>query len=181
MTRAAAATGIKRIVAVASLHSTEDTDSNMNDGAGKSLLVDPLKGKSTSKLKMKQQSPFLGVEDYYSNDSSASPSNKLVFPQSEAESSQTVIMPAMMIRAVNLEEEFTCMKVMLKRLFKESAEEDARIKRQEEHVAKLLKKLDKGQCASSNRGASSDEDKKGPIEVRPLKMRWAKERRQAPK
>ena len=99
MTRAAAATGIKRIVAVASLHSTEDTDSNMNDGAGKSLLVDPLKGKSTSKLKIKQQSPFLGVEDYYSNDSSASPSNKLVFPQSEAESSQTVIMPAMMIRA----------------------------------------------------------------------------------
>ena len=36
------------------------------------------------------------------------------------------------------------MTAMLERLFKESVEKDARIKHQEEHIAKLLKKLDKG-------------------------------------
>ena len=78
---------------------------------------------------MKQQSPFFGVEDYYSSDSSASPPKKVVFPQSEAESSQTVIMPAMMIGAVNFEEEFASMKATLERLSKESVEKDARIRR----------------------------------------------------
>jgi len=43
MARAAAATGIKRTVVIASLHSTDNTDSNMNDRVSKSLLVDPLK------------------------------------------------------------------------------------------------------------------------------------------
>jgi len=61
----------------------------MNDGVGKSLPVDPLKGKSNSTLKMKQQSPFFGVKDYHSSDSFASPTKKLAFPQSEAELSQT--------------------------------------------------------------------------------------------
>jgi len=158
MTRAAA-TSTKRTVACASLHSTDGI--NMNDGVSKSLPVDPLKGKSTSTLKMKQQSPFFGAEDYYSSDSSASPSKKVVLLQSEVESSQTVIMPAMMIRAVNFEEEFASMKAMLERLSEESVEKDTRIKRQEEHIAKLLKKLDKGARASSNRGASSDESEKG--------------------
>jgi len=77
--RATAATGTKRTVVVASLHSTDNTDSNMNDGVGKSLPVDPLKGKATSTLKMKQLSPFFGVEDYYSSDSSASLPKKVVF------------------------------------------------------------------------------------------------------
>ena len=39
--KAAAATATKRTVAVASLHSINDTGSNMNDGVGKSLPVDP--------------------------------------------------------------------------------------------------------------------------------------------
>ena len=146
MARAAAATSTKRIVAVVSLHSTDNTDSNMNDEVSKSLFVNPLKGKVTSILKMKQQSPFFGGgEDYYSSDSHASPPKKVVFPQFKAESSQTIIMPAMMIGAVNFEEEFASnMKATLERLSKESAEKDARIKHQEEHIAKLLKKLDKG-------------------------------------
>ena len=101
------------------------------------------------------------VEDYYSSDSSASSPKKTVVPQFEAELSHTVIMPAMMVGAVNSEEEFASIKVTLERLSKESAEKDARIKRQEEHIAKLLKKLDKGPCASPNKGASSDEDEKG--------------------
>jgi len=158
MARAVATTGTKRAVAVASLPSTNNTDSNMNDGVGKSLSVNPLNGKATSTLKM--QSPFFGVEDYYSSDSSASPPKEVVLPQSEAKSSRTVIMPAMMIGAVNFEEEFASMKATLERLSKESAEKDARIKCQEEQIAKLLKRLDKGPRASSNRDASSDEDKK---------------------
>jgi len=155
-----AATGTKVTVAVASSHSIDDTNSNMNDGVSKSLPVDPLKGKSTSTLKMKQQSSFFEVEDYYSSDSSALPPKKVVLPQSEAESSQIVIMPAMMIGVVNFEEEFASIKATLERLSKESAEKDARIKRQEEQIAKLLKRLDKGPRASSNRGASSDKDEK---------------------
>ena len=71
MARAVATIGTKRAVAIASLPSTGNTDSNMNDGVSKSLFVDPLKGKATSTLKMKQQSPFFRVEDYYSSDSSA--------------------------------------------------------------------------------------------------------------
>ena len=72
----------------------------------------------------------------------------------------TGIMPAMMIGVVDFDEEFASMKAMLERLSKESVKKDARIKRQEEQITKLLKKLDKGPRASSNRGASSDEDKK---------------------
>jgi len=70
-------------------------------------------------------------------------------------------MPAMMIGVVNFEEKFASIKATLERLSKESAEKDAHFKRQEEHIAKLLKKLDKGLRASSNRGTSSDEEEKG--------------------
>ena len=83
MARAAAATVTKRTVVVAYLHSTHDTDSNMHDEVGRTLFVVPLKGKSNPKLKMKQQSPFLEVEEYYSSNSSASSSKKVVFPQSK--------------------------------------------------------------------------------------------------
>jgi len=85
----------------------------------------------------------------------------VIFSQSEAKLSQTVIMPAMMIGVVNFEEEFASMKAVSEKLSKESVEKDARIKRKEEHIAMLPKKLDKGPCALSNRGPSSDEDKKG--------------------
>jgi len=64
MARVAAATVIKRTIMFASLHSTKDTNSNMHDGVSRTLSVDPFKGKCTPKLKMKQQSPFLEVEDY---------------------------------------------------------------------------------------------------------------------
>jgi len=70
-------------------------------------------------------------------------------------------MSVMMIGAVNFQEEFASMKATLEGLSKESSEQDARIKCQEEHIAKLLKKLDKGPRASSNRCISSDEDEKG--------------------
>jgi len=161
MVKAAAATSTKRTVAVVSLHYTNDTNSNMSHGVGKSLPIDSLKGNATSTLKMKQQSTFFGVEDYHRSDSFASLPKRVVFPQSEVEWSQTAIIPAMMIGAVNFEEEFASMKATLERLSKESTEKDARIIRQEEHIAKLLKNLDKGPRASSNKGVSSDEDEKG--------------------
>jgi len=68
----------------------------------------------------------------------------------------------MMIGAVNFEEEFASIKATPERVSKESAEKDTRIKHQEEHIPKLLKKLDKGSRTSSNRGVSNDEDEKGP-------------------
>jgi len=68
------------------------------------------------------------VKVYYRSDSSASSPRKVARPQSKAESSLTVIMPAMMIGAVNFEEEFVSMKATLERLSKESVEKDARIK-----------------------------------------------------
>jgi len=70
-------------------------------------------------------------------------------------------MHATMIGAVNFEEEFASIKATLERLSEKSTEKDAHIKSQEEHIAKLLKKLDKGQCESSNKGACSDKDEKG--------------------
>ena len=68
MARATAVTVTKRTVAVASLYSTDDTDSNMHDRFSRTLSVDRLKGKFTPKLKMKHQSPVFKVEDYYNND-----------------------------------------------------------------------------------------------------------------
>jgi len=159
MARVAAAVIIKRAVVIASLHSTDNVDSNGHDEVGKIPFVDPLKGKSIQEWKMKHQSPFFEVEDYYSSDFSASSPRKAALAQSEAESSPTVIMPAMMIEAVNFEEEFACMKAMLERLFRESAKKDAQIKRQKEHISKLLKKLDKGPRVSSNKGINSEDEK----------------------
>jgi len=67
----------------------------------------------------------------------------------------------MVIGAGNFEEEFASMKAMLESLSKDNAKKDACIKRQEEHMVMLLRKLNKGSHASSNRGVSSDEDEKG--------------------
>ena len=71
----------------------------------------------------------------------------------------------MMTGAINLEEEFDSMKATLERLSKESAKKDAHIERQEEHIAKLQKKLDKGACPSSNKEEVT-KMKKSPIKVR---------------
>ena len=101
ITRAATATVTKRAVVIASLHSTDNADSNVHDGA-----IDPFKGKSIHELKTKHQSPFFEVEYYYSSDSSMSSLRKASLPQSKAESSPTSILLAMMVGAVNFEEEF---------------------------------------------------------------------------
>jgi len=117
MATAAIVTVTKRAVGITTLHSTDNGDSNVHDGA-----VDPLKGKSIKEFKTKHQSLFFEVEDYYSSDSSASSPRKAALSQSEVESSPTVIMPTMIVGAVNFEEEFVSMKATLERLSKESAE-----------------------------------------------------------
>jgi len=110
---------------------------------------------------MKHYAPFFKVEDDYISDSSMPSPSKSVLSQFEIKSSQTFIMLAMMIEAVNFEEKLASMKAKLERLSKESAEKDAHIKRQEQHITKLLKKLEKGPYMSSNKSASSKEDKMG--------------------
>ena len=71
-------------------------------------------------------------------------------------------MHATMIGVVNFKEEFASMKGTLEMLSKESEEKDAHIKCQEEHIAeehiaKLLKKLDK---KGSNRSKASEDDER---------------------
>jgi len=100
----------------------------MHDGVCRTLPVDPPNGKSTPKLKTKHQSPFFKVEDYYCSDSSTSSPKKVAFSQFEVESSETIIMLAMMIGAMNFEEGLTSIKATLERLSKESAKKYARIK-----------------------------------------------------
>ena len=64
MARAAVAIVTKRAVAIVSLHSTDNADSNVHDGVGKVPFVDPLKGKSIQEMKTKHRSPFFEAEDY---------------------------------------------------------------------------------------------------------------------
>ena len=105
MTEVATTTITKRIVVTASLQSCNNTDSNMHDRVSKIPFVEFLNGKFVLKLKVKPQSPFFEVEDYYSSDSIAPSLRKTVFSQSEAESSHAVIMHAIMIKPINFEEE----------------------------------------------------------------------------
>jgi len=78
----------------------------------------------------------------------------------EAESSDTVIMPVMMTGAANLKEQLASMKATLDRLSKESAEKDAQIKRQNDQIAELTKRLEKKFSKTSNKGSGTkDSDK----------------------
>ena len=84
--------------------------------------------------------------------SSPSPSKQV-----EAES---IIMPVMVIEAINLEEELANIKATLKRLSKESEEKDAQIKRQNKQIADLKKKLEKRSSEASNKGSTSEDSDK---------------------
>ena len=74
----------------------------------------------------------------------------------EAESSDTVIMPVMMTGATNLKEQLASMMATLDRLSKESAETDAQIKRQNDQIAELTKRLEKKLSEASNKGSSAE-------------------------
>jgi len=81
---------------------------------------------------------------------------------------------------VNFEEEFTRMKATLERLSKKSTEKDAPIKRWEEHIAKLLKKLDKEPRHRLTEVQAAMRIKKGPIKVKCLKMMVGQRRAASP-
>jgi len=79
--------------------------------------------------KLNLQFPICEVEDYYSSDTSPPLPKGARMSEIETESSDTVIMPVMMTRAANLEEQLASMMATLDRLSKKSAEKDAQIKR----------------------------------------------------
>ena len=62
-----------------------------------------------------------------------------------------------MNQAMNLEEQLASMKATLERLCKESAQQDAQIRRQNKQIADLTKKLEKRPLEASNKGSQSKE------------------------
>jgi len=77
----------------------------------------------------------------------------------EAESSKTVVMPTMMTDITTLEEEMANMKAILEKLTRENEEKEARIKFQQEKIAKLTRKLGKRPAQSSTKDSESDDSK----------------------
>ena len=63
--------------------------------------------------------------------------------ETEAESSKTVVIPVMTTVQTTWKEEMAATKAMLERLVKKSEEKEARIKLQEEKIARLTRKLEK--------------------------------------
>ena len=61
-------------------------------------------------------------------------------------------MPVITIGTNNLEEEMASMKAMLERLVKESEENEACLKLQEEKITRVIKKLEKQQVRSFTKG-----------------------------
>ena len=103
------------------------------------------------------QSPVCEVEDYYSS-SSSSPSPKGArMSETEVESTKTVVMPAMMTDATTLEEEMANMKAVLEKLTRDNEEKEARIKLQEEKIAKLTGKLEKRPAQSFTKDSKSED------------------------
>ena len=86
-----------------------------------------------------------GLEDdgYSSSNSSAATPKKSPSSHVEVESSDTIIMPVMVAETANIEEQLESVKATLDRLSKGSAEKDAQIKRQNNQITELMKKLEK--------------------------------------
>jgi len=102
--------------------------------------------------------PF-GLKDdgYLSSDPSSISSKKSLSSHAKAEFSNIVIMLVMVTEVANFEEQLASMKATLDQLSKESAKKNAQIKRQNEQIAVLTKKLEKKSYEASNRD-SGDED-----------------------
>jgi len=144
MTKAA---GEQLIVAAPSQsHKIQNLGSKVSDGVNQ-IASNVLKQKSVAGFIMPQAIPR-GMDElqthtnrafqpfnfkydgYSSSDSSLGLSKGSLSSHVEVESSNTVIMPVMVIAATNVEEQLASMKATLNRLSKESAEKDAQIKRQ---------------------------------------------------
>ena len=77
--------------------------------------------------------------------------------ETEVESSKTVVMLAMMTDTTTLEEKMANMKAMLEKLTRENEQKEARIKLQEENIAKLTKNLEKRLAQSSTKDSKSED------------------------
>ena len=61
--------------------------------------------------------------------------------ETEVETSKTIVMPIMMAGITTLKEEMANMKVIVEKLTKDNEEKEARLKLQEQKIAKLIRKL----------------------------------------
>ena len=89
------------------------------------------------------QSPISEVEDYEISNSSWPSPKRAHLSKIEAESSKTIVTPAIMAGSASLGEGMANMKAIIEKLTRESEEKEARIKFQEEKIAKLTKNLEK--------------------------------------
>jgi len=81
-------------------------------------------------------------DDGYLSSNSSAITPKESFPSHvEVESSNTIVMPVMVTEAINTKKQLANMKATLDRISKASAEKDTQIKRQNEQIAELMKKL----------------------------------------
>jgi len=69
-------------------------------------------------------------------------------------------MPIMVTEAANIEEQLASMKATLDRLSRESAEKDAQIKRQNEQIPELMKRLEKKSLEASNKDSYKEDSDK---------------------
>jgi len=118
--------------------------------------------KAQSPLKL--PSPPFEVEDYYSSDSSSTSLKQVFQLEAETESSNTIVMPVMTIGTNNLKEETAAMKAMLEQLIKESEENEARIKLQEEKITRLTRKVEKRPTQSLAKSSESEEEERASIQ-----------------
>ena len=164
------------VAAPSQSHKIQNLSSKVSDGVNQ-IASNALKQKSVAGFIMPQTiprgmdelqthtnpafQPFNFEDDgYSSSDSSLAPSKGSLSSQAEAESSDTVIMPVMVTGATNFEEQLASMKATLDRLSKESAEKDAQIKRQNDQIAELMKKLEKKSSEASNKGSGAEDSDK---------------------
>jgi len=85
--------------------------------------------------------------------------------RTEAESSRTIIMLAMMTGSTSLEEEIANMTVILEKLTRDSEEKEACIKLQEVKIAKLTKKFKIRSAQSSTKDSESKDSGKVSIHI----------------
>ena len=178
MAKAAASSAKEPAVATATskLRNAPNGNSKIVDGVTQ-IASDALKQKSVVGFNMPQTiprgmdelqthtnpafQPFNSTDEgYSSSDSSLSTSKESTFFHAEAESSDTVVMPVMVTEAANVEEQLASMRTTLDRLARESAEKDAQIKRQNEQIAELMKRLEKKSSEASNKDSDEEDSDK---------------------
>jgi len=78
----------------------------------------------------------------------------------KVESSNTIIIPIMVVKATNVEEQLASLKAMLDRPLRERIEKDTQIKRQNEQISKLMKRLEKKSSEASTKGSDEENSDK---------------------